>query len=455
MKLKTTLFGETYRFDSVRDVLNKAGELRSGDVLAGVAASSMQERVAAKQVLSELTLGDLREHPVVPYEDDAVTRIIQDAVHTPVYESIRNWSVGEFREFLLDGRTSSAAIERVRKGLTSEMAAAVSKIMSNADLIFAAKKMPVVVRSNNTVGLPGHFSSRLQPNDTRDEIPSIVAQVYEGLSYGAGDAVIGINPVTDTVENTKAMLNALWEVIERHRIPAQNCVLAHVTTQMEAVRQGAPCDLIFQSIAGSQKGNEAFGLNAAMLDEGRATMLSRGTCTGPNVMYFETGQGSEVSIGADCGVDEMTLEARTYGFGRFFRPFMVNNVSGFIGPETLYDGKEMIRASLEDHFMGKLMGLPMGMAPCYTNHTSITQDEQEMATMLLNAAGANYYIGVPVNDDIMLSYQDTSYHDNATLRELSGRLPAPEFHQWMMKRGLIDEKGVLTELAGDASIFLQ
>ena len=260
MKLKTTLFGETYRFDSVRDVLNKAGELRSGDVLAGVAASSMQERVAAKQVLSELTLGDLREHPVVPYEDDAVTRIIQDAVHTPVYEGIRNWSVGEFREFLLDGRTSSAAIERVRKGLTSEMAAAVSKIMSNADLIFAAKKMPVVVRSNNTVGLPGHFSSRLQPNDTRDEIPSIVAQVYEGLSYGAGDAVIGINPVTDTVENTKAMLNALWEIIERHQIPTQNCVLAHVTTQMEAIRQGANAGMIFQSIAGSEKGLREFGV---------------------------------------------------------------------------------------------------------------------------------------------------------------------------------------------------
>ncbi len=301
MKLKTTLFGETYRFDSVRDVLNKAGELRSGDVLAGVAASSMQERVAAKQVLSELTLGDLREHPVVPYEDDAVTRIIQDAVHTPVYEGIRNWSVGEFREFLLDGRTSSAAIERVRKGLTSEMAAAVSKIMSNADLIFAAKKMPVVVRSNNTVGLPGHFSSRLQPNDTRDEIPSIVAQVYEGLSYGAGDAVIGINPVTDTVENTKAMLNALWEIIERHQIPTQNCVLAHVTTQMEAIRQGANAGMIFQSIAGSEKGLREFGVTTGLLDE--AYDLARHYCQaiGPNVMYFETGQGSALSADAHYG----------------------------------------------------------------------------------------------------------------------------------------------------------
>ena len=316
MKLKTTLFGETYRFDSVRDVLNKAGELRSGDVLAGVAASSMQERVAAKQVLSELTLGDLREHPVVPYEDDAVTRIIQDAVHTPVYESIRNWSVGEFREFLLDGRTSSAAIERVRKGLTSEMAAAVSKIMSNADLIFAAKKMPVVVRSNNTVGLPGHFSSRLQPNDTRDEIPSIVAQVYEGLSYGAGDAVIGINPVTDTVENTKAMLNALWEIIERHQIPTQNCVLAHVTTQMEAIRQGANAGMIFQSIAGSEKGLREFGVTTGLLDE--AYDLARHYCqaTGPNVMYFETGQGSALSADAHYGCDQVTMEARCYGLAR-------------------------------------------------------------------------------------------------------------------------------------------
>mgnify|MGYP003079849212 FL=1 len=260
MKLKTVLFGTTYAFGSIKEVLNKAGELRSGDVLAGVAASSMRERVAAKQVLSELTLGDLRENPVVPYEDDAITRVIQDAVHTPVYGSIRNWTVAEFREFLLDGRTSAADIERVRKGLTSEMAAAVSKIMSNADLIFAAKKMPVVVRSNNTIGLPGHFSSRLQPNDTRDEIPSIVAQVYEGLSYGAGDAVIGINPVTDTVENTKAMLNALWEIIERHQIPTQNCVLAHVTTQMEAIRQGANAGMIFQSIAGSEKGLREFGV---------------------------------------------------------------------------------------------------------------------------------------------------------------------------------------------------
>ena len=452
MKLKTTLFGETYRFDSVRDVLNKAGELRSGDVLAGVAASSMQERVAAKQVLSELTLGDLREHPAVPYEDDAVTRIIQDAVHTPVYESIRNWSVGEFREFLLDGRTSSAAIERVRKGLTSEMAAAVSKIMSNADLIFAAKKMPVVVRSNNTVGLPGHFSSRLQPNDTRDEIPSIVAQVYEGLSYGAGDAVIGINPVTDTVENTKAILNALWEIIERHQIPTQNCVLAHVTTQMEAIRQGANAGMIFQSIAGSEKGLREFGVTTGLLDE--AYDLARHYCqaTGPNVMYFETGQGSALSADAHYGCDQVTMEARCYGLARRYQPFMVNTVVGFIGPEYLYNHQQIIRAGLEDHFMGKLHGLPMGCDCCYTNHADTDQNSNENLMILLATAGVNFIISLPMGDDIMLNYQTNSFHDIATVRQLLNLRPAPEFEQWLERHGIM-ENGCLTSRAGDASIF--
>ena len=453
MKLKTTLFGETYRFDSVRDVLNKAGELRSGDVLAGVAASSMQERVAAKQVLSELTLGDLREHPVVPYEDDAVTRIIQDAVHTPVYESIRNWSVGEFREFLLDGRTSSAAIERVRKGLTSEMAAAVSKIMSNADLIFAAKKMPVVVRSNNTVGLPGHFSSRLQPNDTRDEIPSIVAQVYEGLSYGAGDAVIGINPVTDTVENTKAMLNALWEIIERHQIPTQNCVLAHVTTQMEAIRQGANAGMIFQSIAGSEKGLREFGVTTGLLDE--AYDLARHYCqaTGPNVMYFETGQGSELSSEAHFGTDQVTMEARCYGFARHFSPFLVNTVVGFIGPEYLYDARQVLRAGLEDHFMGKLSGIPMGCDACYTNHMKADQNDIEKLAVLLTAAGCNYFMGIPHGDDVMLNYQTTGFRETAALRELFGLTAIAPFQRWLERMGFV-ENGKLTARAGDGSALL-
>ena len=452
MKLKTTLFGETYRFDSVRDVLNKAGELRSGDVLAGVAASSMQERVAAKQVLSELTLGDLRENPVVPYEDDAITRVIQDAVHTPVYGSIRNWTVAEFREFLLDGRTSAADIERVRKGLTSEMAAAVSKIMSNADLICAAKKMPVVVRSNNTVGLPGRFSSRLQPNDTRDDISSIVAQVYEGLSYGAGDAVIGINPVTDTVENTKAMLNALWEIIERHQIPTQNCVLAHVTTQMEAIRQGANAGMIFQSIAGSEKGLREFGVTTGLLDE--AYDLARHYCqaTGPNVMYFETGQGSELSSEAHFGTDQVTMEARCYGFARHFSPFLVNTVVGFIGPEYLYDSKQVTRAGLEDHFMGKLTGIPMGCDACYTNHMKADQNDIEDLAVLLTAAGCNYFMGIPHGDDVMLNYQTTAFHDTATVRQLLGLRPSPEFERWLERMGIM-ANGRLTKRAGDPSLF--
>ena len=454
MKLKTVLFGTTYAFGSIKEVLNKAGELRSGDVLAGVAASSMRERVAAKQVLSELTLGDLREHPVVPYEDDAVTRIIQDAVHTPVYESIRNWSVGEFREFLLDGRTSSAAIERVRKGLTSEMAAAVSKIMSNADLICAAKKMPVVVRSNNTVGLPGRFSSRLQPNDTRDDVSSIVAQVYEGLSYGAGDAVIGINPVTDTVENTKAMLNALWEIIERHQIPTQNCVLAHVTTQMEAIRQGANAGMIFQSIAGSEKGLREFGVTTGLLDE--AYDLARHYCqaTGPNVMYFETGQGSALSADAHYGCDQVTMEARCYGLARRYQPFMVNTVVGFIGPEYLYNHQQIIRAGLEDHFMGKLHGLPMGCDCCYTNHMKADQNDIENLSMLLTAAGCTYIMGVPEGDDCMLMYQCTGYHEAAALREILGLRPTKEFDAWLEKMGF-SKDGKLTPLAGDASVFLK
>ena len=453
MKLKTTLFGETYRFDSVRDVLNKAGELRSGDVLAGVAASSMQERVAAKQVLSELTLGDLRENPVVPYEDDAITRVIQDAVHTPVYGSIRNWTVAEFREFLLDGRTSAADIERVRKGLTSEMAAAVSKIMSNADLICAAKKMPVVVRSNNTVGLPGRFSSRLQPNDTRDDVSSIVAQVYEGLSYGAGDAVIGLNPVTDSPEQVGKVLRRFQEIKEHWQIPTQICVLAHVTAQIKAVRAGAPCDLIFQSIAGSQKGNEAFGFSAATLEEARQLLLKQGTAEGPNVMYFETGQGSELSSNAHFDTDQVTMEARCYGFAKRFSPFLVNTVVGFIGPEYLYDARQVTRAGLEDHFMGKLTGISMGCDCCYTNHMKADQNDIENLASLLTMAGCNYFMGIPHGDDIMLNYQTTGFRETAALREITGKTAIPEFQRWLEKMGFV-ENGRLTKKAGDGSSLL-
>jgi len=407
------------------------------------------------EVKYELTVGELTENPTVPYEKDEVTRVNLDGLNQPTYQRFKGMTIGELREWILDHKTTGDDLVRSCRAFTGEVAAAVAKLMSAMDLVYGASKIHHITRCNTTIGQPGVLAFRNQPNSPTDDPEEILIQMMEGVSYGCGDACMGINPVENNVESTRRIADAVYSFICRNDIPTQLVVLSHMTTQMDAIRKGAPLSMIFQSIAGTEAANNDFGVSRQLCTEAYELACQHALSTGPNLLYFETGQGSEVSIGADCGVDEMTLEARTYGFGRFFRPFMVNNVSGFIGPETLYDGKEMIRASLEDHFMGKLMGLPMGMAPCYTNHTSITQDEQEMATMLLNAAGANYYIGVPVNDDIMLSYQDTSYHDNATLRELSGRLPAPEFHQWMMKRGLIDEKGVLTELAGDASIFLQ
>lgn len=451
MQLKTTLFGETWQFQNLKEVLNKAGENRSGDVLAGLAASNSRERVAAKQVLAHTLLKDIRENPAVPYEDDAVTRIIQDAVHLPSYTHIQHWSVAELREYLL-ACDDAAGLERVRRGITSEMAAAVSKIMSNADLIYAAKRLPVVTRNNSTLGLPGRFSSRLQPNDTRDDMASITAQIYEGLSYGSGDAVIGINPVTDSVENTRHMLTATWDIIEKHSIPTQNCVLAHITTQMEAIRQGAPASMIFQSIGGSEKCLAEFGVDVGLLDE--ALDLGRHHCrsVGPNVLYFETGQGSALSAGEHHGCDQVTMEARCYGLARRYEPFMVNTVVGFIGPEYLYNHQQIIRAGLEDHFMGKLHGLPMGCDCCYTNHAETDQNSNENLMLLLATAGVNFIIAMGMGDDIMLNYQTTSFHDTATIRQLLNLRPAPEFEQWLEKYGIM-EQGRLTARAGDASLF--
>ncbi|MFR2333542.1 MAG: ethanolamine ammonia-lyase subunit EutB [Flavonifractor plautii] len=447
MKLKTTLNGQTFAFRDIRDVLAKANEPKAADRLQGVAAETVTERVAAKIVLSELTVGELTENHRPEKGRDPVNL---DGLNQPL-PAFKGMTIGELREWILTTKLGDDQTQL--PGLPARAAA--GRLMSAMDLVYGASKIQHITRCNTTIGQPGVLAFRNQPNSPTDAPEEILIQMMEGVSYGCGDACMGINPVENNVESTRRIADAVYSFICRNDIPTQLVVLSHMTTQMDAIRKGAPLSMIFQSIAGTEAANNDFGVSRQLCTEAYELACQHALSTGPNLLYFETGQGSEVSIGADCGVDEMTLEARTYGFGRFFRPFMVNNVSGFIGPETLYDGKEMIRASLEDHFMGKLMGLPMGMAPCYTNHTSITQDEQEMATMLLNAAGANYYIGVPVNDDIMLSYQDTSYHDNATLRELSGRLPAPEFHQWMMKRGLIDEKGVLTELAGDASIFLQ
>lgn len=455
MKLKTTLNGSSFAFHDIKDVLAKANEPKSADRFQGIAAETATERVAAKIVLSELTVGDLTENPTIPYDTDEVTRVNIDGLNRPMYERFKNMTTGELREWILDHRTTTEELCRASRGFTGEVAAAVAKLMSAMDLVYGASKIVRPTKCITEIGLPGTLSYRCQTNSPTDDLSDILIGVMEGLSYGSGDACLGINPVTDDTETTKRIAEGLWNLVRKNDIPTQITVLSHITTQMQAVRNGAPLSMFFQSIAGSQAANDNFGVSRALLEE--AYTLARESCTGlgPNLLYFETGQGSEVSIGADCGVDEMTLEARTYGFGRFFLPFMVNNVSGFIGPETLYDGKEMIRANLEDHFMGKLMGLPMGMAPCYTNHTSITQDDQEMATALLAMAGANYYMGVPVGDDVMLSYQDTSFHDDATLRELSHRLPAPEFHKWMMKMELMDEHGRLTARAGDASIFLR
>ncbi|MEM1485912.1 ethanolamine ammonia-lyase subunit EutB [Oscillospiraceae bacterium PP1C4] len=455
MKLKTCLNGKTYQFRSIIELLAKANEPKSADRFQGFAAETASERVAAKIVLSELTVGDLTENPTIPYEKDEVTRVNIDGLNQQMYQSIKNKTIGELREWILDHKTSSMDLSRYSRAYTGEVVAAVAKIMSSMDLVYGAKKIHCITRCSTELGHPGTLSYRCQTNSSTDDVKSIVLGLMEGVSYGSGDACLGINPVEDNVENTIRIAEGVYNFMVKNEIPTQVTVLSHITTQMKAMEKGAPLSMLFQSIAGTQAANNNFGVSRQLLEEAYALALQKAIGAGPNLLYFETGQGSEVSIGADCGVDEMTLEARTYGFGRYFRPFMVNNVSGFIGPETLYDGKEMIRANLEDHFMGKLIGLPMGMAPCYTNHTSITQDDQEMATMLLAMAGANYYMGVPVGDDVMLSYQDTSFHDDATLRELTGRKPAKEFHQWMMKRGLMDENGVLTELAGDGSIFLK
>ena len=451
MKLKTTLLGKTYQFSSVKEVLAKANEEKSGDKLAGLAAETAQERVAAKVVLSALTLKDLRENPVVPYETDEVTRIIQDDVNETVYRGIQNWTVAELREYILSEDT--ARLRRLSRGLTAEMVAAVCKLMGNLDLIYAAAKLPVTAHCNTTIGLPGTLSCRLQPNHTTDDPDGITASVLEGLSFGAGDALIGLNPVTDSPEQVGKVLRRFQEIREHWDIPTQICVLAHVTAQMQAVRAGAPCDLIFQSIAGSEKGNAAFGFNAAMLAEAQDLLLHEGTAEGPNVMYFETGQGSELSSEAHHGADQVTMEARCYGFAKRFQPFLVNTVVGFIGPEYLYDARQVTRAGLEDHFMGKLTGVSMGCDCCYTNHMKADQNDIENLATLLTVAGCNYFMGIPHGDDIMLGYQTTGFRETAALRELTGKTAIPEFRRWLEKMGFL-ENGRLTAKAGDGSSLL-
>lgn len=452
MKLSAKMLGQVYRFESLKEVMAKANEEKSGDKLAGVAARSAAERIAAKSVLSHVTLEELRKNPAVPYEDDEVTRIIEGDVNEAIYGKIKSWTVSELREFILDDRSTPRDLRRIGRGLTSEMVAATAKLMSNLDLIYGASQLPVTAHCNTRIGEPGTLASRLQPNHPTDSVEGIMASIREGLSFGVGDAVIGINPVEDNVENTTRILKVTNDFMEEWGIPTQNCVLAHVTTQAKAIEEGAPSALVFQSLAGSESGNKSFGIDSKILDEAWATARKKGTATGPNVMYFETGQGSELSSNSHHGADQVTMEARCYGLARHYQPFLVNTVVGFIGPEYLYDSKQVIRAGLEDHFMGKLTGVPMGVDACYTNHMKADQNDIENLAVLLGTAGCNYFMGIPMGDDCMLNYQCTSFHDTPTLRQLLRLKPIAEFQEWLQGLGLMKD-GKLTEKAGDASFF--
>lgn len=453
MAYKTLLGGQIFTFDSVKEVLAKANEEKSGDILAGVAAESDLERIAAKEVLSNMTLKELRENPVVPYEEDDVTRLNQDSINETQYRKIQNWTVSDLREWILSYSTTESMIRDMSRSLTSEMVAGVAKLMTNLDLVYGAQKVQVPARCNTTIGLRGTMATRLQPNHTTDNVEGITASLFEGLSYGCGDALIGLNPVNDTVSSLAEVLKRFDEIKNKFEIPTQICVLGHVTTQIEAVKHGAPCDMIFQSIAGSEKGNKAFGFTTEILREAKELLRRQGTAMGPNVMYFETGQGSELSSDAHFGADQVTMEARCYGYAREFAPFMVNTVVGFIGPEYLYDSKQVIRAGLEDHFMAKLSGVPMGCDCCYTNHMQADQNDIENLAILLGSAGVNYILGVPSSDDIMLNYQTNAYHDVNAVREILGKRPIREFEIWLEKMGIM-ENGRLTDKAGDPTLFL-
>lgn len=439
-------------FSSIKEVMAKAGEEKSGDQMAGIAARSISERIAAKEVLAALTIGEIRNQPVVPYEEDEVTRIIQDSIDEGVYSQIKNWTISDLREWILGYEADEGTIGELRNGLTAEVIASVAKLMTNMDLVYAANKIRVHTTCNTTMGRRGTLSTRLQPNHSVDGLDGITASLYEGLSYGIGDALIGLNPVNDSAASVKEILKRFDEVKTKWEIPTQTCVLAHITTQIEAVKQGAPADIIFQSIAGSEKGNEAFGFTSETVEEAWALLKQRNTAKGENVLYFETGQGSELSSNAHFGADQVTMEARCYGFAKKYKPFMVNTVVGFIGPEYLYDNKQIIRAGLEDHFMGKLTGLPMGCDCCYTNHMAADQNDIENLTMLLAASGCTYIIGVPASDDVMLNYQSNSYHDASAVREILGLRPIAEFEAWLEKMGIM-ENGKLTEEAGNPAMF--
>ena len=441
---QTSLAHRTWRFASLKEVMAKASPARSGDVLAGVAAGSAEERMAAKMALAEIPLKEILENPPIPYEQDEVTRLIIDTHDSAAFAAISHLTVGDFRDWLLAQSTTTAVLQQIAKGITPEMAAAVSKLMRNQDLILAASKCQVTTRFRNTLGLPGHLSVRLQPNHPCDDLKGIAASMLDGLLYGSGDAVIGINPASDSLPVLERLAWMLDEVIQRFAIPGQSCILTHVTNTMQLIERGVPVDLVFQSVAGTEAANSGFGISLAMLEEAHEAALSLGRGTvGNNVMYFETGQGSCLSSNAHHGVDQQTCEARAYAVARQFSPLLVNTVVGFIGPEYLYDGKQIIRAGLEDHFCGKIMGLPLGCDVCYTNHAEADQDDMDTLLTLLGAAGLTFMMGVPGADDIMLNYQSTSFHDVLYIRRLLGLKHAPEFGEWLARMQIIDSDGNL------------
>ena len=439
-----TIKGKVYKFTDLKDLLAKASPGRSGDELAGVCAHSYEERVAAQITLADVPLKIFLTEVVIPYEQDEITRLIIDTHDAVSFEEISHLTVGEFCDWLLSDYTTTQTLQSIAKGITPEMAAAVSKLMRNQDLIAVAKKCEVVTRFRNTIGLTGHFSTRLQPNHPTDDPKGVAASIIDGLLYGSGDAVIGINPATDSPAAVANLLRLIDNLRQQFNIPTQSCVLSHITTTIQLINEGAPVDLCFQSIAGTEKTNTSFGVSLNLIEEAyQATLsLNRGTI-GNNVMYFETGQGSSLSANANFGVDQQTCEARAYAVARKFDPLLVNTVVGFIGPEYLYDGKQIIRAALEDHFCGKLLGLPMGVDVCYTNHAEADQDDMDNLLTLLGVAGCNFVMGIPGSDDIMLNYQSTSFHDALYLRKVLGLKPAPEFEQWLIKQGIVDNRGEL------------
>lgn len=448
MPFRARLGSETFRFDSLASLLAKATPLRSGDQLAGIAADSAAQRVAARMALADLPLATFLQQPVVPHDSDEVTQLIVDSHDAAAFAPVAHLTVGAFRDWLLGDAASTQALAALAPGLTPEMVAAVSKLMRNQDLIAVAHKVRVVTRFRNTLGLPGTLAVRLQPNHPADSPAGIAASLLDGLLYGAGDAVIGVNPASDSVPALVDLLHLLDGLIQRHQIPTQACVLTHVTNTLQAMARGAPVDLVFQSIAGTQAANASFGVSLALLDEAYAAALAlqRGTL-GDNCMYFETGQGSALSANAHHGVDQQTLEARAYAVARRYRPLLVNTVVGFIGPEYLYDGRQIIRAGLEDHFCGKLLGLPMGCDICHTFHAEADGDDMDNLLVLLATAGLNFMMGVPGADDLMLNYQSTSFHDALFVRQLLGLQRAPEFEAWLQRQGLTDGQGRLRPAA--------